>query len=122
MQVTLDGQRLFDGEKPEITINSVTREYIEKSAAGLDGLLSIDLGRRGRKVEQKGTLRAKSKAEMEGKIDDILSYMDGDSHTLVCDGLEFANLRMDSFKVGRERADSSGLSCDYEIDYTQLIV
>ena len=54
MQVTLDGQRLFDGEKPEITISSVTREYIEKSAIGLDGLLSIDLGKRGRKIMQNG--------------------------------------------------------------------
>jgi hypothetical protein len=49
--------------------------------------------------------------------------MDGNTHTLVTDsGKEFDNLRMDVFKVSKERAGGGGIAVDYEIVYTQLEV
>ncbi len=58
MSVTLDGQILFDQQQLEVEPDSISRACIEKAVSGLDGLLSIDLGKRSRKVRQKGTLRA----------------------------------------------------------------
>ena len=123
MGVTLDGQDLFYDKELKIEVGSICRESLEKSASGLDGVLSIDLGRRSRKIIQKGILRAKSQVQMKAKISEISGYMDGDSHKLISsDGEEFGNLRMDIFKTTEKRTDGGGLCCDYEIIYTQLMV
>jgi len=122
MSVTLDGDILFDRQQLEIEPGSFNRSTIEKSAPGLDGVLSIDLGRRDRKIKQTGTLRAKSRLQMNDRINSISAYMDGDTHTLVTGtGQEFGNLRMDSFTISNERTDGSGIVVDYEITYTQLV-
>ncbi len=123
MGITLDGQNLFDGQKFEIESESLRRDSVERTVAGLDGVLSIDLGKRSRKIKQKGVLRARSQSQMNERISSISAYMDGDTHTLVTSsGEEFGNLRMDVFKVTKERTAGSGLCCDYEIVYTQLVV
>lgn len=123
MSATLDGQSLFDEQHIEIEPESVSRASIERTVPGLDGVLSIDLGGRGRKIKQIGVLRAKSRLQMDDRISAISTYMDGDMHTLVTDsGKEFDNLRMDVFKVGKERTSGSGVVTDYEIVYTQLKV
>ena len=123
MSTTLDRQRLFDEEELRFEVGSFVRDSIERTAAGLDGLLSIDLGRRSRKVKQSGVLRAQSRARLNEIINAISGYMDGDTHTLrINNGESIGNLRMDSFKVTEERASGSGLNCDYEILYTQLKV
>ena len=60
---------------------------------------------------------------MNERINAISAYMDGDTHTLVTNGgEEFDNLRMDVFKVTKERTSGSGVVIDYEIVYTQLVV
>ena len=121
MSVTLDGQVLFDQQQLEIEAGSFSRNSIEAAVPGLDGVLSVDLGRRGRKIKQKGVLRAKSRSQMNNRIGAISAYMDGDVHTLVTgSNEEFGNLRMDVFKVSEERSDGSGIAVDYEIVYTQL--
>jgi len=121
MSTTLDGQILFDEQQLEIELDSFSRDSIEKAVPGLNGVLSIDLGRRGRKIKQRGVLRARSRSQMDDRISIISAYMDGDTHTLVTtSGEEFANLRMDVFKVNKERA-GSGIVVDYEIVYTQLV-
>ena len=123
MSTTLDGQSLFDEQQLEIEPESIGRDSIERTVPGLDGLLSIDLGGRGRKIKQRGVLRAKSRPQMDDRISIISAYMDGDTHTLVTSGgKEFGNLRMDVFKVSKERASGSGVAIDYEIVYTQLEV
>ena len=123
MSTTLDGQNLFDEQQLEIELMSLHRDSMEKTVSGLDGVLSIDLGERGRKIKQKGVLRAKSRTQMNERVGAISAYMDGDTHTLVMNsGEEISNLRLDIFKVGKERSSSSGLCCDYEIVYTQLKV
>ena len=121
MSATLDGQILFDKQQLEIEQGSTSRKSIERAAPGLDGVLSIDMGGRSRKIVQKGVLRTKSKAQMDEKISAISAYMDGDTHTLVTDsGEELDNLRMDVFKVNKERTSGGSVAVDYEIIYTQL--
>lgn len=122
MSVTLDGQNLFDEHQLEIEQDSLNRDSIERAVAGLDGVLSIDMGGRAKKIRQRGTLRAKSQTQMNDRISTVSAYMDGDTHTLVTgDGKKFDNLRMDSFKVSKERASGGGMVVDYEIVYTQLV-
>jgi len=123
MSVTLDGRSLFDEQELKIERDSISRDSMERTVAGLNGVLSIDLGGRGRKIKQTGVLLAKSRSQMVERIGVISAYIDGDTHTLVIDsGEEFNNLRMDAFKVIKERASGSGLCFDYEIVYTQLKV
>jgi hypothetical protein len=122
MVLTLDGQSLFDEQQLEIEPSSLRRDSIEKAVPGLDGVLSVDLGRRVRKIEQRGVLRAKSRSQMNDRISTISAYMDGDMHTLITNsGEKFDNLRMDIFKVNKERADGGGIVVDYKIVYTQLV-
>ena len=122
MKVTLDTQMLFDEQELEISPDSFSRDSIERTVSGLHGVLSIDLGLRGRKIRQTGTLRAKSRTQLNERISKISSFMDGDTHTLTTgNGTEFTNLLMDSFKTGTEHVDGSGIVIDYEIIYTQLV-
>jgi hypothetical protein len=93
---------------------------MERTVPGLDGVLSIDLGRRNRQITQSGTLRAESRLQMDVRISTISAHMDGDTHTLIVDNQELENLRMDSFKILSEHKDGAGISIDYEIVYTQL--
>ena len=123
MSTTLDGQNLFDEQDLKIERDSVGRDSIERTVPGLDGVLSIDLGGRGRRIKQRGMLRAKSRSQMDDRISAISAYIDGDTHTLVIsNGEEFDNVRMDAFKVTEEKTSGSGLCCDYEIVYTQLVI
>jgi len=122
MSVTLDGQVLFDERQLQIELDSISRDSVERAVPGLNGVLSIDLGQRGRTIRQKGTLQAKSRSHLAGKISAIAACLDGDTHKLVINtGEEFDNLRMDVFKVSKERASGSGVVVDYEIVYTQLV-
>ena len=122
MRVTLDGQNLFDEHHLEIEMGSINRSSIQRAVAGLDGVLSIDTGKRSRKIEQKGSLQALSRIQMNNRINAISAYIDGKTHTLTKnDGEKIDNLRMDSFKVSKERTGGRGIIVDYEIVYTQLV-
>ena len=122
MRVTLDGQNLFDEQQLEIEIDSINRSSIERAVAGLDGVLSIDTGKRSRKIEQKGSLQSESRIQMDNRISTISAYIDGKTHTLTRnDGEKIDNLRMDSFKISKERTGGRGIIVDYEIIYTQLV-
>lgn len=121
MTVTIDAQALFDEHRLAIEIGSFSRRSIEREMPGLDGVLSIDLGRRSRKIKQTGTLRAKSRMRMNERINLISALADGNTHTLVTSsGRTLDNLRLDSFKTGKEQTDGIGVVVDYEIIYTQL--
>ena len=122
MKVKLDAQMLFDEQTLEISADSFRRDSIERTIPGLNGVLGIDLGLRSRKIRQTGTLRAKSRTQLNERISKISTFIDGDTHTLTTDsGMEFTNLRMDSFRTGTEHADGTGIVTDYEIIYTQLV-
>ena len=123
MSTTLDEQRLFDEHCLEVELESINRSSTERTVPGLDGVLSIDLGQRSRKIKQAGTLHAKSHTEMEQRIEAISAYLDGETHVLVTkDGRKLESLRMDAFRVSKERTGGGSLFCDYEIVYTQLSV
>lgn len=123
MGTTLDGQNLFDEQNLKIELGTISRDSIERTIPGLDGVLSIDIGGRSREIRQRGVLRAKSRSQMDDKISGISAYMDGNIHTLATGGAKkFDNLRMDVFKVTEEKISGDGLCSDYEIVYTQLIV
>lgn len=121
MKVTLDGKIIFEDRRLRLEAGSVFRQQLERAAAGLDGVVSIDLGLRGRRITQKGVLRAISNEQLAGRIAGIEACMDGLEHSLeVSDGRLFEHLRVDRFEVGPRRFDGGGVSCDYEIRYTQL--
>jgi hypothetical protein len=121
MNITLDGQILFDEQGLEIQPSGFNRASMEKSVPGLNGVLSIDLGQRSRKITQKGTLQAKSRTLLDKRIAAISAFMDGDTHKLITNaGRQFDNLRMDVLKIYNERTSSVGVVVDYEIVYTQL--
>lgn len=119
--VRLDGERIFGGGLVEIKAGSGRREAVEKSAAGLDGVVSIDMGLRSRKLRQAGELRAASRADLDSRLAAVSALMDGKTHKLSADGgQEFENVRMDSFEVNGERPSGGGVVADYKIIYTQL--
>ena len=121
MHVTLDGQAVFDEQELTIMIGSPGRASLERSIAGLDGVLSIDLGARSRRIRQTGVLRAAGRTAMNARIDAIAAFLDGQTHTLAtADGRVYDNLRVDSFQPLRERAAGPGIVVEYEIAYTQL--
>jgi hypothetical protein len=121
MHVTLDGQAVFDEQELTIAVGSPSRASLERTVAGLDGVLSIDLGARSRRMRQTGVLRAVSRIAMNARLDAIAAFLDGQTHTLTtADGRPYDNLRMDSFQQVAERAGGPGLVVEYEIAYTQL--
>jgi hypothetical protein len=118
---TLDDKALFDEQDLRIEVDSPDRASIERTVCGLDGMLSIDLGRRARKIRQTGTLRATSRAAMDARLNSIRAFVDGDTHTLAtADGQEYGRLRMDAFKQTNTRVGGPGTAVEYEIMYTQL--
>ena len=123
MGATLDGEHLFDEQEPEVLPGGLGRDSVERRVPGLDGVLSIDLGVRSRKIRQVGVLRARSRLRVNERIGAISAYMDGKTHTLVTgSGEEFENLRMDTFEMRKARMSGGGAAADYEIVYTQLMV
>jgi hypothetical protein len=81
MRVTLDGQSLFDEQGLQIEIGSPSRACIERTVCGLDGTLSIDLGRRARQIRQTGVLRAPSRSALSARTDAVAAFIDGGTHT-----------------------------------------
>ena len=119
MKATLDGISLL--EQRELTVGSWRRDEVERAVAGLDGAVSIDLGMRSRELVQVGVLWAVSEAKLKQRVDVITLLMDGNGHTLVTgDGRAFANVRIDSFETGSREYSGRGVSCEFEIRYTQL--
>ena len=119
MRATIDGTIEFD--QLELKVESWQRDTIERNIAGLDGVLSIDKGGRGREVFQKGVLRAVSDAGIYDKLRNISVLMDGRSHSLVLsDGRVFDNLRVDLFEADEKRFSGMDVWCEFSILYTQL--
>jgi hypothetical protein len=121
VSTTLDGKVLFDEQDLRIEAGALTRASMERAVAGLDGTLSIDLGRRSREIRQRGTLHAASRAALCSRIDAIAAFVDGHAHTLVTsDGQRYALLRMDAFRLFDEHVGGTGATARYEITYRQL--
>ncbi len=121
MHTMLDGQALFDEQELTMTVGSPSRAALERTVAGLDGVLSIDLGARARPIRQTGVLRATSRAALQARMDAITAFLDGRTHILTtADRRTFDNVRLDSFQPLSERPGGPGIVVEYEIAYTQL--
>ncbi len=120
MLVTLDGQMLFDEAQTHLAVGSPARAAVERSAAGLDGVLCIDAGRRGRRIAQQGTLRAAGHAQMAERIAAIESLIDGRTHILACGQAVYEDVRVESFEVTSRRLSGAGVVVEYEMVYRQL--
>jgi hypothetical protein len=121
VSTTLDGKALFDERELEMRIGPWERTRVERAVPGLDGVLSIDLGRRTRRIRQRGTLRATGETEMASRLGAIEALCDGDTHTLLtADGCAYANICVDALtQLGRD-ITGAGVAVTYEIIYTQL--
>ena len=121
MKIMLDGENLFGEQELDMQVGSWKRDSVEKTVAGLDGVLSIDMGKRSRLIKQSGVLNAVSRERLDEKIAEISALMDGGSHTLaVSDGREFDNVRIDNFQARRRIFSGNGVCCEYQVVYTQL--
>ena len=122
MATTLNGQSLFDERTLQIEVGSISRDSIERSVAGLDGVVGIDLGQRGRVIKQTGSIRTRSKVELDDRLGSIRDYVDGYAYTLITNsGERFENVRIDAFKTKNRQSSGAGPVVDYEIVYTQLL-
>jgi hypothetical protein len=121
MNTTLDGKALFDEQDLQMEIDSPQRASMERSIPGLDGTLSIDLGRRPRSLRQRGTLRAAGQAQMQTRLSAIEACIDGRTHTLTtASGHVYTQVRMDALRRLKTHVAGPGISVEYEIAYTQL--
>lgn len=119
MKAAIDGI-ILDDDVFELEVKSWKRNFIQRSAAGLDGQVNIDLGLRGRKLVQKGELRGKSRTELQRKINEMNGLVDGELHSLKCpDGRIFGELLIEEFQAGTIVNSGAHLSCKYQITYTQ---
>ena len=119
MKVTLDGT--IDCEQMELAVGSWRRDNIERSAAGVDGAVKVDLGQRTREIEQKVVMRAPSRRALFAKIDFVRGNQDGSSHSMETgEGERFENLCIEKVTVGHIEYSGSGASCEIEIGYVQL--
>jgi hypothetical protein len=121
MKLTIDDEVIFE-QDVELEIKSFQRAACQRSAAGLDGQVNIDLGLRGRKLVQKGRLLAESQTELQKKIDEINRLFDGSLHTLkCCDERIFENLLIEDFSAGPFIRGGAQTSCQYNITYIQQV-
>lgn len=120
MKAVLDDKVFFSETVFALEVKSPQRDIIQRLAAGLDGQVNIDLGFRGRKIVQKGELRARNQAELQKQIDEINGLIDGKLHILKCpDGRIFGNLLIDEFQTGSSITGGAHICCKYKLTYTQ---
>jgi len=119
--ITLNNVNLFGNGRHTVQPMSWRRETVDRGFAGLNGVVSIDLGRRERKLKQRGCLRAVSVESLVQMIEDISAYINGQAYELVDhNGVSYVNVRMDSFILLGPITAGNQAGCEYEIIYTQL--
>lgn len=122
MKAAIDDKTIFSEAPFELEIKSCQRSTIQRAATGLDGQVSIDLGLRGRKIVQKGVLRARGQTELQQQIDAMNELIDGNLHVLKCpDGRIFENLLIEEFQTGQIVSGGAHVNCEYHITYTQQV-
>jgi len=119
MKATLDG--IIDFEQTQLAVGSWQRESIERAAAGVDGAIKVDLGRRTREIVQKGVMRAPSRAALIARVDIICDSQNGACHTMeTAGGARFEDMWIQKVRAGSIEYSGSGASCGIEIKYVQL--
>jgi hypothetical protein len=119
MRVLIDG--VVEFEEVSVSVGSWQRKSIERGAAGLDGVVSVDLGKRGREIVQRGVVRAGSDDGLCGAIAAVEGLVDGSSHVMSRGGCgDFGGLRVDGVEVKSRSRSGVGASCEFEVRYFQL--
>lgn len=112
---------LISFEEKMIEVKSFKRDSIERTTAGLDGVVSVDLGSRSREIVQRGILRAVSIEKLRSIMSEIRSLMNGGVHKLRSgDGKLFEDVRLDGFEADEIKHCGAGVWCEFEVRYTQL--
>ena len=121
--IMFDNKKLFSKGQHTLVCLSWCREAIDRGFAGLDGMMSVDLGRRERKLKQRGCLTASSSSTLIDLIDAVADYINGQTYDLVDqNGVSYSHVRMDSFTLLGPITAGNQVCCEYEIHYTQLSV
>jgi len=121
--IIFNDEKLFGVGEHKLKFLSWRRETIERGFAGLDGVVSVDLGRRERKLKQQGRLSAVSTAALLKRMEEITNYIDGQAYKLVDqNGMVYEQVRMDGFTVLRSITSANQACCEYEVIYTQLSI
>lgn len=119
--ITFNSDRLFGIGQHTVLPKSWQRATKDEAFAGLNGVLSVDMGRRGRKIVQQGSLSAKSVKALTQMMDAITAYINGQAYELVDEnGCVYSAVRMDHFQIVGNIKLGHPVSCAYEIEYTQL--
>lgn len=119
MKATLDG--IIDFEQTKLDVGSWRRDSIERAAAGINGAVNIDLGKRTREIVQKGVVRAPSRSALMAKVDFIRDMADGACHTMeTAEGQRFQDMWIEKVMVSGTEYSGSGASCEVEVRYVQL--
>lgn len=108
-------------DRQSIQPESWNHARAEKSGPGTDGVISIPLGRRSRRLFQAGTLRAQSRPALDNLVSRIESLAGtGDISLRTERGRTYRDLRIDTFQTGIALYAGTGFLCDFNIEYTQL--
>jgi len=119
--IKFDNQQFFDHGQHIIEVMSWRRGNVQRGFAGLDGMVSMDLGRRERNLRQYGYLAASSIEALTALGEDIAAYIDGQVYEMIDqNGRCYSQVRMDSFTTSAELMAGNQARCKYEIIYTQL--
>jgi hypothetical protein len=119
--ITFNGQAMFGHGEQSLEGESWRRARVDRGFGGLDGVLSVDLGRRERKLRQRGELTGASRGAVQAMTAVITNYLDGMAYELIdADGTIYSNVRMDSFELAGPICAGVPARCEYEIRYTQL--
>lgn len=108
-------------EQTSFNADTWSRDCDDRSVVGLNGVVSVDMGLRTRRIVQKGLLRSISKDTLSGIISNIAELIDGSEHTVnLEDGRSFEHLRIESVDFDQPQTSGTGAACSFKITYTQL--
>jgi hypothetical protein len=119
IKATLGGGIEF--ELLELNAGSRERAAVEKAAAGVDGVVSVDMGGRSREIMLRGRLRMFSAQSLDAKIEALGKMVDGECHVLGVGGRPYIeDLRVDSVRMRKKAYSGGGLICEFELTGAQL--
>ncbi len=117
---TLDGEAIFASGPHTLQIGPWQRKHLRRGFPGLDGELTVDLGRRGRTLTQSGRLQAANLADLQSLVNAIDALDDGQPHTLAtAEGRTFSGVLVENFRLTTPLQTGRLAWCDYTIEYRQ---
>lgn len=122
-RVTIDSKQPLASGPHVLTIGAWSRRRLDRTFAGLDGTVSIDLGATARPMTLTGRLVAPGREALLVSVAAVESLNDGRPHTVAApDGRALANVRIDDIEWGRvlSPAPASTSCIGYRIAMSQL--